>query len=183
MRALYQRFVLPGLFGLAMVSGAYAQEATPKTQPLDGASALSETHGEWIVNCQVVNNAKICRFSQQQFGSNNSNQRLLAIEFSVDQPDAAQGSIAMPFGLNFASGVVMSIDEVAQGQSLSFTTCYPIGCLVPLQLDKATLDKLKTGKVLSLDAVAAETGQPVNFKISLNGFESALLRTRKLVQD
>jgi invasion protein IalB len=183
MRVSMRKFFLLCGFALVLSSASLAQETKPETSPLDGASSLSETHGDWTVNCQVVNGAKVCRFSQQQFGANNSNQRLLAIEFSVDQPDTAQGTIAMPFGLNFSSGVSMTIDDVAQGQALSFTTCYVIGCLVPLPLDQPALEKFKTGKVLSLDAIAAETNQPVNFKISLKGFASAYQRTRKLVQN
>ena len=46
-----------------------------------GASALSETHGDWTVNCQISGTNKVCSLSHQQFNKQ-SNQRLLAIELS-----------------------------------------------------------------------------------------------------
>jgi invasion protein IalB len=51
---------------------------------------------------------------------------------------------------------------------------------VPLQLDPAATTQLNTGATLTLAATAADTQQPLTFKISLKGFASALAKLGKL---
>ncbi|MEP6565298.1 MAG: Invasion associated locus B family protein, partial [Mesorhizobium sp.] len=63
--------------GDKVVAGA-ADAAKPPQLP-GGASALSETHGDWTVNCQITGTVKACSLSHQQFNKQ-TNQRLLAIE-------------------------------------------------------------------------------------------------------
>lgn len=145
-----------------------------------GASALSETHGDWIVNCQIANGAKVCSLSHQQF---NNNQRLLAIELVAKSPDQATGTMALPFGLALAKGVTLQVDEKALQGTLQFSTCQAVGCLVPVTFDAKTTDMLKGGVALKINAVAADTGQTITFTVSLTGFDGALKRTAALLSD
>ena len=171
------RFLCAAAIAVALIGdGALAQEANSSSNTLNGASSLTETHGDWQVNCQIVNGGKICRFSQQQFNQGTTTERLLAMEVSSSAADAAQGLLAMPFGLSLASGLKVSLDEKPQAQPLVFKTCYPIGCLVEMKLDGAMLEAFKAAQILNLEGVASETGQPVKFTISLNGFTSAFAR-------
>lgn len=147
-----------------------------------GASALSETHGDWTVNCQISGTNKVCSLSHQQFNKQ-SNQRLLAIELSSKTGDDATGTLALPFGLALAKGVTLTIDDQKLDGSLAFNTCQAVGCLVPVAFDANVTPLLKNGTTLKIDAFAADTGQAVSFSIPLNGFGGALARTAELLSN
>jgi invasion protein IalB len=168
------------MFASVVGCHAFAQDSKVDIKPLDGASSLSETHGDWVINCEVVNNAKQCRMSQQQFSAENNNQRLLAIEFLPAKDGVLNGTLAMPFGLALARAVSMSVDDAKIGEPAPFTTCYMVGCVVPLRLEATSVAQLSGGTVLGLEASTADTQQPVRFKISLKGFASALGKLQKL---
>ncbi|MBZ9723093.1 invasion associated locus B family protein [Mesorhizobium sp. CO1-1-11] len=145
-----------------------------------GASALSETHGDWTVNCQISGTNKVCSLSHQQFNKQ-SNQRLLAIELSSKTGEDATGTLALPFGLALAKGVALTIDDQKLDGSLPFSTCQVVGCLLPVAFDANVTPLLKNGTTLKIDAFAADTGQVVSFSIPLNGFGGALARTAELL--
>lgn len=161
---------------------AAAADATKPPQLPGGASALSETHGDWIVNCQITGTTKVCSLSHQQFNKQ-TNQRLLAIELSSKTGDDAAGTLALPFGLALAKGIALSIDDQKLEGSLQFNTCQAVGCLVPVTFDANVTPLLAAGTTLKIDAVAADTLQPVSFSIPLNGFAGALARTAELSAD
>ncbi|RUZ16287.1 Invasion associated locus B family protein, partial [Mesorhizobium sp. M7A.F.Ca.US.007.01.2.1] len=96
-----------------------APAAADAPQLPGGASALSETHGDWTVNCQISGATKTCSLSHQQFNKQN-NQRLLAIELSSKTGEDATGTLALPFGLALAKGVSLTIDDQKLDGSLAF---------------------------------------------------------------
>lgn len=150
-----------------------------KPQLPGGASALSETHGDWTVNCQVTGTNKVCSLSHQQFNKQ-SGQRLLAIELTTKTGQDAAGTSALPFGLALASGISLEIDDKKLDGTLQFNTCQAVGCLVPVAFDADTTPLLQNGTTLKIDAIAADTTQPISFTFSLNGFGGALSRTADL---
>lgn len=193
-RQVYFAALLGSICILGPVAVA-AQTKTDKTAPAaaapapaagptlpGGASALSETHGDWTVNCQVTGTAKACSLSHQQFNKQ-SNQRLLAIELSSKSGEDAAGTLALPFGLALAKGVSLTIDDQKLEGSLPFNTCQAVGCLVPVAFDASVTPLLKAATTLKIDAFAADTGQAVSFTIPLNGFGGALARTAELSAD
>ena len=141
---------------------------------------MSETHGDWTVNCQITGTAKACSLSHQQFNKQ-TNQRLLAIELSSKSGEDAAGTLALPFGLALAKGVSLTIDDQKLDGSLPFNTCQAVGCLVPVAFDASVTPLLKAATTLKIDAFAADTGQAVSFTIPLNGFGGALARTAESV--
>jgi invasion protein IalB len=155
---------------------------TPVTVLTGGASALTETHGDWAVNCQVVANTKVCALSHQQFDQA-KNQRLLAIELSSRTGEEANGTIALPFGLELSAGITLSVEEKPAQTKMPFKTCFAVGCLVPVNWEKTFVDRLKANKALKISAVASDTLQPVNFTVSLRGFSSAIARAAELIKD
>ena len=174
---------LPAVMALAQTTkadkAAPADAAKPPQLP-GGASALSETHGDWTVNCQIVGTGKACSLSHQQFNKQNS-QRLLAIELSTRTAADATGTLALPFGLALAKGINLEIDDKKLEGTLQFSTCQVVGCLVPVAFDAKITPLLKAATTLKINAVAADTGQPVSFSISLAGFSGALARTAELL--
>ena len=157
-------------------------EAGSKPQLPGGASALSETHGDWIVNCQVTGTTKVCSLSHQQFNKQ-SGQRLLALELTTKSGQDATGTLALPFGLALAKGVTLEIDDQKLEGSLQFNTCQAVGCLVPVTFNADTTPLLQNGTTLKINATAADTAQPIAFTVSLNGFAGALARTADLSAD
>ena len=156
--------------------------AAAKPQLPGGASALSETRGDWTVNCQVTGTNKICSLSHRQFNKQ-SGQRLLAIELTTKTGQDAIGTLALPFGLALANGIALEIDDKKLEGSLQFNTCQAVGCLVPVAFDTETTSLLQNSTTLNFTATAADTTQPIAFTISLNGFASALARTAYLSAD
>lgn len=181
-----------GIFAACLAAGITSAEAAavetmlaqadPAEAPdglLGGANALSETHGDWTVNCTRVQGNKLCSLSQQQLDTNRR-QRLIAIELMATDASRTQGTLALPFGLLLKSGATLQIDDGVPAAPLPFRTCLPAGCLVPLDIDAKTLALLRQGTMLKISATAADSGQPVTFNVSLNGFASALARTAEL---
>ena len=160
-------------------AAAAATDAAKAPQLPGGASALSETHGDWTVNCQIAGTNKVCSLSHQQFNKQ-TNQRLLAIELTTKTGEDASGTLALPFGLALAKGVALEIDDKKLDGTLAFNTCQAVGCLVPVAFDADITPMLSSGTTLKVDATAADTGQPISFSISLAGFGGALARTAEL---
>ncbi len=145
-----------------------------------GATTLNETHGEWRVTCAAPEGAVRCAISQAQVRGENR-QRVLAIEiFAAEGGNTASGTLVLPFGLKLDQGAVFAIDEGQALPPLRFSTCLPAGCLVPLSFNKDAVTAMRTGKALKVKAAANDSGQEVNFSISLAGFASALARAAEL---
>jgi invasion protein IalB len=166
----------------AAPAAAQPADAAAKPQLPGGASALSETHGDWTVNCRIAGTTKVCSLSHQQFNKQ-SGQRLLAIELTTKSGQDATGTLALPFGLALAKGVTLQIDDQKLDGSLEFNTCQMVGCLVPVTFSADTTTLLQNGTTLKVNAVTADTTQPIAFTISLNGFAGALARTADLSAD
>ncbi len=166
-----------GLAALALV--ALASPAFAATTLPGGANSLSETHGDWMVRCEVADNLVRCAAQQEQL-STETRQRLLAIEF---QPNAGNlaGTLALPFGLLLGNGVVLQIDQQPASPAQPFQTCLPSGCLVPLLLATDWREALRNGTSLAIAATAVD-GKEAKFTIPLRGFAAALDRIVELTK-
>jgi invasion protein IalB len=190
MRALVLGSSLAVVASIAWASMVPAVEATEVGQsaaaaqgnpPLPGgATSLQEMHGDWRVACAQQNGRKVCALSQQQTDKD-TRQLLLAIELNAPAIDNAEGTLILPFGLALDRPVTLQIDEAAAGPPLRFRTCLPVGCLVGLAFDPATVALLRKGTTLTVRAIA-DGGQGAAFKISLNGFSGALDRVVALAK-
>ncbi|WP_374832615.1 invasion associated locus B family protein [Paenochrobactrum pullorum] len=170
------------LVSCAGTFSAYAQDNASSLLP-GGASSLSETHGDWAVQCrlQAANDVKTkphCSVSQQQ--QDNKGSRVLAVELQPTA-DGTSGALVLPFGLQLSKGVALQIDEAKPGASQQFSTCLPAGCIVPLNFGDAQLKALNAGKTLNLIAEAVNGGE-VKLSISLDGFSAALIRVKELLK-
>lgn len=116
---------------LFFVTGATAQGLP------GGASALNETHGDWTITCLAAEDAVQCTMVQTQV-SGEARQRVLSIQFAaVDAGGSAEGVLVLPFGLRLDAGVRLAIDENGPLADRRFSTCLPVGCVVPLAFDAA----------------------------------------------
>jgi invasion protein IalB len=145
-----------------------------------GATSLNETHGDWRVTCATQESIVRCAVSQVQV-NNQNRQRVLTVELlATERGGSAEGTLVLPFGLALDRGVVLSIDEGEPRPPLRFSTCLPAGCLVPLTFNTDAVTAMRAGTTLKVKATANDSGQEVNFSISLSGFTSALARAAEL---
>ncbi|WP_390888756.1 invasion associated locus B family protein [Devosia neptuniae] len=146
----------------------------------NGASSITETFGDWTVNCAIQNNQKVCATSQAQ-GDSQTGQQVFAIELYASQRGARSGVLVLPFGLDIQSPVTLKIDEQALGSGAKFTTCVPGGCIVPVIFPPDELEALKRGTTLTVAARSASAAaEPAEFSVSLSGFTAVLGRVDQL---
>jgi len=148
-----------------------------------GASSLRETHGDWVVNCIVPKERKLCTVSQQlaQQSRGGGAQRVLSIELTPTAK-GAEGALLLPFGLLLAKGVAVQVDENKAQAAAPIRTCVPGGCVAPLTLDPALVNSMRKGKQLKLNLVASDTEKPFALNVSLKGFGDALDRASALLK-
>jgi invasion protein IalB len=167
---------LVGAMGVVLAMAGAGNAAT--TLP-GGANSLSETHGDWTVRCEVAETVVKCAAQQEQI-SNDTRQRLLAIEFTPSEGNLT-GTLALPFGLLLGKGAVLQVDQQAASPAQPFQTCLPSGCLVPLLLAADWRDALRNGTSLAVTAAAVD-GKEAKFAIPLRGFAGALDRITELTK-
>jgi invasion protein IalB len=153
-------------------------QPSPATLP-GGASSLQETHQDWQVGCALQATGKRCVLSQIQAQQNG--QRILTLELNTPVGTAISGTLVLPFGLAFAKGAAIQLDDKPIGQPLAFRTCLPGGCLVPVNFDTATVTALRTGAAMKVKTMA-DDGKDMMFSISLRGFGPALDRVAALAR-
>ena len=166
---------------LAALLSSGAAFAQPTGLP-GGATSLNETHGDWRVQCatgtEPASAAVTCSVLQEQT-DNRSGQRVLAVQM-IPSDGGTTGTLILPFGLALDNGVTLAVDEQAPMAPLRFSTCLPAGCLVPLTLDAATTEALRSGTSLKI-AVTALGGEQANLTVSLNGLAGGLDRAAALL--
>ncbi|MEL4073175.1 invasion associated locus B family protein [Ochrobactrum sp. GPK 3] len=145
-----------------------------------GASTLQETYQDWTVSCQTQKDVPICAIRQEQSNPQNG-QRVLTAELRNGASGKVEGVILLPFGLDLAKGVSVKIDDTV-GPNLTFSSCFPQGCLAPVSFDAKQIAAIKAGTNLNVTTTALSPSQPVAFKISLKGFGSALDRITALTK-
>lgn len=171
---MHLKLVMAATAFIVLPGWALAAESLP-----GGATSLNEVHGDWTVHCEAANNSVRCAVQQTQVSPQN-NQRLLAVEMSR-VPTGVTGTLALPFGLDLAKGVVLQVDQQVASTPLPFQTCLPSGCLVPFGLSGEWENVLRAGTTLAVTAYSVE-GQEAKLSISLTGLGSALDRTIALTQ-
>jgi invasion protein IalB len=161
---------------LTVIAVLWTATASAQTLP-GGATHIQETHGDWRVTCAQHSARRVCAFSQQQTAAD-TGQLVVGVELRIVSTDAVEGTLVLPFGLAVNRPVTVKVDEGAV-TPLPFRTCLPIGCLVTLSFPPETVAALRKGGTLVVQA-SADTTQVMPFRISLNGFGSALDRTAAL---
>lgn len=173
-----RRLTLSVSFALAMTAAATAQNAGSTTLP-GGSSSLQESFETWMVRCAAKDNGRACNIIQQQ-RHRETKQIILAVELTASASGNLTGNVALPFGLRLDDGVTTQIDDKPTSKPMRFSTCLPVGCLVPLTFDKAAVSLLRAGNSLKINATANNDGKKVTLSVSLKGFPAALARLTAL---
>jgi invasion protein IalB len=158
---------------------AQSTTGTPSQQLPNGASSISETYGDWTVNCRLVDGQKQCLLLHAQ-GNSQTGQRVFAIELRTPKDGKTEGTILMPFGLKLDSGALLKLDDKDLGQGLRFSTCMPHGCLLPVSFPTVAVDAMKKAKMLTVASLNLSSGEVVTFNVPLEGFAAAIARIAEL---
>ena len=173
---------LAAAIATAATTVAYAQQAaTPASTLPNGAASVSETYGDWTVDCRLVDRRKQCLLSQVQ-GNKETGRRVYAIELTPPAGGKTEGTILMPFGLNLDAGAVLKLDDKDLGKGLRFSTCVSQGCLLPVSFPTTATDAMRKGTKLVVASLNLSSNEPVTFSVSLNGFAAALARVTELAK-
>ncbi|QUS40502.1 invasion associated locus B family protein [Tardiphaga alba] len=173
--------VAAAILAAPAMAGAQSSDATKAMALPGGSSSLQETFEGWTLQCAATEAGRACNVQQQQ-RHRESKQLVLAVELATGANGAVSGAFVLPFGLRLASGAVLQIDDLPVSQPIAFSTCLPVGCVVPLTFDKAAITRLRSAKALKVTAAANEDGKAVPFAVSLNGLPAALDRLAALSQ-
>lgn len=173
---------LGGLCGLLVLCAGAAGHAA-STLP-GGVSSLQEHYQDWRVICRISDGTKDtagvqCYMIQQALDSR-THRRVMSVRL---EPDGVQvrGVATVPFGLDLVRGLTLTSDVQPVGDSYSFSTCLPTGCLVPLSFDDQQWNTLLKEDKATFTAMTF-SGQPMKLAFSTKGLAQALQRVRTLMQ-
>ena len=129
---------------LVLTGAAHAQSA-------DEPSSVIETYRDWTVRCVPQGEGRVCQLVQE-LAQTESGQRVLS--FVIDAPaggaETVSATLVTPFGLKLSDGISVRVDDDQDARVLAFSTCLPIGCVAPIDLDEAALDQFRAGDTMLL---------------------------------
>ena len=182
------KWLVMGLTGISLVTAGWI--GSPRAQ-VSVPSAFSETYGNWTVHCageptQEDGSARRCAMEQRFVwrDSESGQQRpLLTVSLTPLPADGGMEAIVLtPFGLLFENGLHLRADR-QRTMVFPFHTCYSHGCIVRGSLDRETIDGLRAGAVLNIEAKPADGGgDPFRLEGSLTGFTDAHKRLLREIE-
>ncbi len=140
-----------------------------------GASSVSESYGDWTMNCNRAEARTDCVIIQSQ-GDRRTGKRLFSIELRPPKDGKSEGLILMPFGLQIEPGVSFKLDDRQLGKGAPFSFCVSDGCLVPISLPTLATDTMKTATNLTISATKPDAKEPTIITVPLSGFAAAFAR-------
>lgn len=169
------------LLGSLFSAPAFAQDAKkPEPKLPNGATSLSETYDDWVLNCQATDKGPGCVLSQVL--SQQDGQRVLTISISpVEANGTYAASLILPFGLELAAGVSLALDDKPSEGVLPFKTCLPAGCIVPVTWPVSQYEALGGGTTLKINAQSA-ANEPFSLSVSLKGLSAAGKRAQEIIK-
>jgi invasion protein IalB len=98
-----------------------------------------------------------------------SKRLMVAVTFRIAPPDRKPVmKLLLPVDLYLPAGVKLSIDQ-GVAQTLKFETCIRGGCLAPVPLDGALLQRLRRGTDIKVGYQTVDQ-KPVDLTLKLDGF-------------
>ena len=168
---------IAGVVAFGLWSGVSIAESLP-----GGASSLTESYENWELTCVNQDETPVCSLAQVQINAE-TQQQMLAIELRPDGAGGLSGVMVLPFGLALSQGIAIGIDDQEANATLGFTTCLPVGCLVPVGFDAGSIASLATANQLTATAIISDSGDPISFVISLTGLQNAHARLQDVLRN
>lgn len=138
---------------------------------------VSETFGDWTVNCQQLGENELCQMQQLLLNA----EQTPAVEVNIFPVQAesqvfAGGTIVVPLGTLLTANLTVSVDN-AIGRVYPFAFCLPEGCVARVGFTEEDISGFKKGAAATVRlADMRAPGQPIDLKMSLSGFTAAFDR-------
>ncbi len=167
-----------------------AQQPPAAAQPAQQAQQAQQPKSPWTKLCDKITVAanppaagtppdqaatkevNLCVTLQERVNNTDGG---LVFSGSVRQQEGTDGdflTVIVPLGLDLRGGVVAKIDN-GKPIKLDYMSCLQIGCTAEVKLPAGTLDQMKSGKEIAIEAVGANK-RPVKFSLPLGGFATTL---------
>ncbi len=141
----------------------------------NGARTVSESYGDWTMNCQREGEKPDCVIIQSQ-GDRRTGRRQFSLELRAPKDGRAEGLMLMPFGLQIEPGVSFKLDDRALGKGAPYSYCVSDGCIVPISLPTLATDTMRTAQNLTVSAMKPDAKEPTTITVPLSGFAAAFAR-------
>ncbi len=134
---------------------------------------VKDKHGDWETRCETPPGAAYeqCAVVLSVVDKDRPNLTLVVIVLNTADRKARLMRVVAPLGVLLPPGVSLRIDDADFGR-LNFLQCLANGCIAQLAMDDKLLDKLKTGKTMTL-GVFQTPEQGVGVPAPLSGFKEA----------
>lgn len=156
---------------IVTVSSLAAATSQPDTEAGGGGkSDRQRPVAAWATRCSEAATPKerICVLSKALVDPA-SRKLMLAVTFRVAPPDRKPVmKLLLPVDLYLPAGVTLSVDEGAP-KTLKFETCVGGGCLAPVPLDAAFLQRLRKASGIKVGFQRVDQ-KPVDLTLKLDGF-------------
>lgn len=174
--------VRSGLFHkvISVAGLAVGLAANAQAQTAENPSVTQETYRDWQVICRVPEGgtAKSCVMSQERV-DNGTGQRVMAVELRPAETSGMHATFIMPFGLALQAGVSLQVDDKEPTPAIPFSTCIPVGCVLPVTLDNDVVKILRGANTLNMK-IQTLAGEDMTLAFSLSGFTAATDRIAAL---
>lgn len=155
---------------LALSASAALAQAPAATRGPGGA----EIHpvGDWSVRCTPNPSPSPCDM-YEELDNRNTRERVLSVSIAfVPSLDRNGIRIAVPLGLDLASGLVIQTDTFTS-PALHYRRCDREGCYVEMPMDAGSIASLSKSGPAAKIHIVADGGKKFDFNFSLNGFAGA----------
>ena len=162
---------LRGLVRLIAGLGLIAARSAPPARWRPGA--VRAKHGDWETRCETPPGASYeqCAVVLSVVDQDRPNLTMVVIVLNTADRKARLMRVIAPLGVLLPAGVSLQIDDQDAGR-LNFLQCLPNGCIAQVALDDKLIDKLKTGKTVTL-GIFQTPEQGVGVQAPLAGFKEA----------
>ena len=135
--------------------------------------AVKAKHGDWETRCETPPGASYeqCAIVLSVVDQERPNLTMVVIVLNTADRKARLMRVIAPLGVLLPSGVGLHVDDQDLGH-LNYLQCLANGCIAQVALDEKLLDKLKTGKTMTL-GVFQTPEQGVGVVAPLAGFKEA----------
>jgi len=149
-------------------SGAFAQDKEAAKAP-----AADSNDSAWIKICNPDEPAEKNQcLVTQELRDGNTKQLVAAASIRTTKGEKTLLIMSVPIGVLLPPGLRLQIDD-AKPVAVAYTICFPSSCVARMELDDATLGKLKAGNKMVVSVLDAEQ-KAVGFPLTLAGFTKAL---------
>jgi invasion protein IalB len=166
-------FLLAATVSILVASSSAVIAATEQNTEAGGGGGKGDSQrpvAAWATRCSEAATPKdrICVLSKALVDPT-TRKLMLAVTFRIAPPDRKPVmKLLLPVDLYLPAGVTLAVDDGAT-KTLKFETCVRDGCLAPVPLDAAFLQRLRKGAGIKVGYETVDQ-KPVDLTLKLDGF-------------